>query len=203
MRQTAVVHANSVMLYNFLQKIHSNVYYVPNGVDEELFRPTKEIPKERKGLRVGHVGKACPAKHQKDVLEPAVRLAKVEYVNNYNTWKTKIPHDQMYKIYNDMDVYIAKSSEDGTPNPMLESMSCGRPVIINHIGNAPELVRNGYNGFIVGGSIEDYVEKMRYLAENRDKLIQMGENARKSILDGWTWKQQAENYRKMFADILM
>jgi hypothetical protein len=29
----------------------------------------------------------------------------------------------------------------------------------------------------------------------------MGNNARKTVEEGWTWKIQAENYRKMFNDI--
>jgi glycosyltransferase involved in cell wall biosynthesis len=38
-----------------------------------------------------------------------------------------------------------------------------------------------------------YVEKINYFKKNRDELIRMGNNARKSIEEGWTWKIQAEN----------
>jgi hypothetical protein len=29
----------------------------------------------------------------------------------------------------------------------------------------------------------------------------MGNNARKTVEEGWTWRLQSENYRKMFHDI--
>jgi hypothetical protein len=40
-----------------------------------------------------------------------------------------------------------------------------------------------------------------YFKKNRDELIRMGQNARKTIEEGWTWKIQSQNYRKMFRDI--
>jgi glycosyltransferase involved in cell wall biosynthesis len=55
----------------------------------------------------------------------------------------------------------------------------------------------------VNKNVNDYVEKILYLKNNRDKLIEMGNNARKTVEEGWTWKIQAENYRKMFREIFV
>jgi hypothetical protein len=37
---------------------------------------------------------------------------------------------------------------------------------------------------------------------DKDHIIEMGKNARQSILNNWTWKKQSENYRNMFHKIL-
>ena len=66
----------------------------------------------------------------------------------------------------------------------------------------PEFIRPGYNGFLVDMDIKSYVEKLKYLNDHRDHLIEMGKNARKTVEEGWTWKIQSENYRKMFHSIL-
>ena len=96
---------------------------------------------------------------------------------------------------------MVASMEDGTPNPALEAAACGRPIISNQIGNMPEFIKDGWNGFLVERKIGAYVNKLKYLQENRNELIRMGNNARKTVLEEWTWKKQAENYRNMFDSI--
>uniref|UniRef100_A0A6M3IX95 Putative glycosyltransferase n=1 Tax=viral metagenome TaxID=1070528 RepID=A0A6M3IX95_9ZZZZ len=202
MQEVAVTHANSILLLEELKRMHPIIYYVPNGVDEELFRIVKSIPESRDKIVVGHIGKLCPQKGQKEIIEPAVKKANANYINNYSSYLNKKPFDKMYEIYQEMDVFIVASTEDGTPNPALEAAACGRPIISNKIGNMPEFIKDGYNGFIVDKHPNAYSEKIKYLSEHRNKLIEMGNNARKTIEEGWTWKIQAENYRKMFREML-
>jgi glycosyltransferase involved in cell wall biosynthesis len=194
-------HANSKMLLNELHDMgFTNAYYLPNGVDADLFKPIVPIKKDG-DLIVGHVGKECQAKGQREYILPAIKAAECKSFTNLRTWQDKLPHKEMPNLYNQMDVFVVASVEDGTPNPALEAAACGRPIISNHIGNMPELIKDGYNGFIVPRKIGAYVEKIKYFKENRDELIRMGENARKSILAEWTWKHQSERYRSMFKDI--
>jgi glycosyltransferase involved in cell wall biosynthesis len=187
-----------------LKELHDmgfkRAYYIPNGVNADLFKPITPAKKDGP-LVVGHVGKECPAKGQREYILPAIKKANVQSCTNLRTWKDRLPHNQMPQIYNQMDVFVVASVEDGTPNPALEAAACGVPIISNFIGNMPELIKDGYNGFLVPRKIEAYVEKIKYFKNNRDELIRMGNNARKTILEGWTWKHQSENYRKMFRDI--
>jgi len=99
-------------------------------------------------------------------------------------------------------VFLVASTEDGTPNGALEAASCGRPIISNHIGNMPEFIRDGYNGFLVDPEPEAYAERLKYLSDHRDILKTMGRNARIVVDRWWTWRRQAENYREMFKDII-
>jgi glycosyltransferase involved in cell wall biosynthesis len=201
MKKAGHHHANSMMLLRELRDMgFEKAYYVPNGVNEELFKPIKPIKKEG-DLIIGHVGKECPAKGQKQFILPAIQSTGCKSATNLRNWKDKLSHDEMPQIYNKMDVFMVASIEDGTPNPALEAAACGRPIISNAIGNMPELIRDGWNGFIVPRKIEAYVEKINYFKNNRNELIRMGNNARKTIEEGWTWKKQSQNYRKMFRDI--
>jgi glycosyltransferase involved in cell wall biosynthesis len=202
MNKVNIIHANSMLLKNELHDMgFKKVYYVPNGVDEELFRPVTPIPLIRDNINVGHVGKESPLKGQQEFIYPAVKKAGANFISNVKNWSEKKPYKDMWEIYQNMDCFIVASIEDGTPNPALEAAACGRPIISNRIGNMPEFIRDGYNGFLVDKNINAYVEKINYLKNNRDKLIEMGNNARKTVEGGWTWKIQAENYRKMFKEI--
>jgi len=202
MQKAAVVHANSMMLFRELKTMHSIVYYVPNGVDEEMFYPEKPIPDYRDNIVVGHVGKLSVMKGQEQFIKPAVQQSGAVPLFHFNDYTNALPISQMPDIYQDMDVFIVASTEDGTPNPALEAAACGRPIISNAIGNMPELIKNGYNGFIVEKRIGAYVEKINYLRNNRNKLIEMGKNARKTIEEEWTWKIQSEHWRRMFREVL-
>ena len=198
------VHANSKMLMNELRQIfpnQDNIHYVPNGVDEQIFTEIQPIKTDGK-LVAGHVGKRCAAKHQDDIILPVLRDSGVESATNLLDYTNKKPYCEMADFYNKMDVFIVASEEDGTPNPALEAAACGRPIISNRIGNMPEFIKDGYNGFIVGLKPEEYKEKLEYLKNNRDHLIEMGKNARKTVEENWTWKKQAENYRMMFKKII-
>ena len=201
MRKAAVVHANSMMLFKELQTMHNIVYYLPNGVDEQMFTPY-DILKKRDNIVVGHVGKLSVMKGQDKYIKPAIQQAGAEAKFHFNDYTNALPLQQMPQVYQGMDVFIVASKEDGTPNPALEAAACGIPIISNRIGNMPEFIRDGYNGFLVEKNINAYVEKIKYLKNNRGKLVEMGKNARKTVEEGWTWKIQVENYRRMFKEVL-
>ena len=201
MRKAAVVHANSMMLYKELQTMHNIVYYLPNGVDEELFIP-HDIPKERDNIVVGHVGKLSVMKGQEEYIKPAIQRAGAVAKFHFNDYTNAVPLNQMPSIYQGMDVFIVASKEDGTPNPALEAAACGIPIISNHIGNMPEFIEDGVNGFLVDKHVNAYVEKINWLRDNRARLVEMGQNARKTVEEGWTWRVQSDHWRRMFKEVL-
>jgi len=195
-------HANSVLLYNELKKMGKKPFYVPNGVDEKLFFPIKPLYHRRSYLSVGHIGKKSPNKNQTSFLEPIIKSMRLSYQPHYNDYSNAIPHDKMIHKYQYFDIFIAASSEDGTPNGLLEAGACGRPTIINHIGNAPQLIKDGYNGFIVDMKPEAYKEKIQWCMNHPKEVIKMGENGLKEIREKWTWKLMSRNYLLMFDRIL-
>lgn len=203
MKLAGHVHANSIMLVNELKSMgFDNVYYLPNGVDENLFYIKNSIPEQRENIIVGHVGKLSPRKGQNQYIKPAIKESNAESFLHLNNYRNRIDHNKMVDVYQKMDVFIVASDEDGTPNPALEAAACGRPIISNRIGNMPEFIKDGYNGFLVEKDVDAYVDKINWFRDNRDKMIEMGMNARKTIEEDWTWKIQSERYRNMFRDIL-
>jgi glycosyltransferase involved in cell wall biosynthesis len=91
---------------------------------------------------------------------------------------------------------------DGTPNQLLEAASTGRTFVANKIGNVPEFVNEGVNGFMVQREVAVYVDKLNWMKEHREEVRQMGIEARKTVEEAWTWKIQAENYRQLFRKVL-
>jgi glycosyltransferase involved in cell wall biosynthesis len=203
MKKAGWIHANSKMLQKELRSWgFKNVFYLPNGVDENLFKPKTKIPLEEGQVTVGHVGKKAVNKGQEEYILPSIKISKAKSFLHFNDYTNSIPHKEMPAVYQNFDFYICSSYEDGTPNPALEAAACGRPILTNRIGNMPEFVVDGHNGFLVDRDIQQYVDKIRWFRTYPERLVQMGQNARKTVLEGWTWKIQSENYRKMFREIL-
>ena len=203
MKKVKFHHANSILLINEMKKIEFNPFYVPNGVDTKLFYKKLPLFHKRNNLVVGHVGKKSVNKNQKSFIEPMLEsIDDIIYDPHYNDFSNKIPHKDMIYKYQNYDIMIVNSKEDGTPNGMLESMACERPVIINKIGNAPELIRNGINGFMVESNFEDYQEKIKFCRDNPKAVIKMGKQARKDIKKNWEWSILYKNYLYMFDTIL-
>lgn len=201
------VHANSLLLMDVVRKYYSDVFYLPNGVDPTRFFPIERMRMRDRPFTVGHVGKAAPRKGFDSIIRPAFDDAckKGEMVlkANRRRYYDAIPHVEMNEWYQDVDIMVFASDLDGTPNSMLEAGLIGIPTIINWIGNAPELIVDGFNGFLMetmGVSI--YAEKIAWCRYNTSEVKRMGRNMREIILDKWTWQTQVENYREMFRRIL-
>ena len=50
----------------------------------------------------------------------------------------KRPHSEMVKYYAGIDAYVCTSKIEGTPNPVLESMACGVPIVTTDVGVVPQ-----------------------------------------------------------------
>lgn len=67
---------------------------------------------------------------------------------------------------------------DNLPNTALESFQQSKPVIASNIGSLPELVEDGYNGYLFEtGNAKELIERIR-LMDSDDRVREMGNNSR-------------------------
>ena len=203
-RLAAGVFINSnLLLKEYGGWFHVPVFYTPNGVDTDFYVPAKQ-PEDAQILKVGWAGSIknhgnirgyhefiIPTIEQLDGVEllTAAREAK---------WRNT---EQMRQFYQLLDLYICASQTEGTPNPCLEAMACGVPVLTTYVGNMPELIEPGVNGLFIERDIRDISEKIKRLRDDRDFLNQLRQGARRSI-QNWDWNIQADNYHNMFVKML-
>lgn len=60
-----------------------------------------------------------------------------------------IPHEEVPLWINAADLLALPSISEGTPNVIMEALSCGVPVVASRVGGVPELVEDNKNGFLV------------------------------------------------------
>lgn len=71
---------------------------------------------------------------------------------------------------------------DNLPNTALESFQYSKPVIASNIGSLPELVIDGFNGYLFEpGNAEDLRKKIEMLDSNEKAIKEMGLNSRSRL----------------------
>lgn len=111
---------------------------------------------------------------------------------------------ELMKFYseNQVDLFINVSSSEGIPVSIMEAMSFGIPVIATAAGGTTEIVKDGYNGFLLNviATPEEIARVItRFFSLTEPQKIEMGKNAYKT----WNELYNADkNYKQFTEDIL-
>ena len=106
-------------------------------------------------------------------------------------------------LYGIADVSVLTSLYEGCPNFILESMACGVPVVATSVGGVPELVEDAKTGFLVPvNDAPALAEKILYLLDNEAHRRQLGEEARKKALSGFSLNQMVSGYHNLYQELL-
>jgi glycosyltransferase involved in cell wall biosynthesis len=212
-RGLAVIHdfasgvfINSLLLYHEYQPLLKiPTFYTPNGVDTNFFCPNKSKAPSSV-LRVGwagslkNVGPEYRGFHQ-FIVPAAASVDRVELLAAAREEKWRTP-EEMREFYRALDVYVCASRNEGTPNPCLEAAACGVPLLTTCVGNMPELVRHGINGFFIERDVHDIARHLRTLRDDNNLRIAMSRTIQHDI-QAWDWSLRSRAYGQMFEEMIL
>jgi hypothetical protein len=112
---------------------------------------------------------------------------------------TRWPASRMNDWYNTGSVYVCASKTEGTPNPALEAAAAGCVVASTPVGNMPELITDGVNGYLVTQPTAEAM--LAAILQARDHYNEMAGNMLATIA-GWDWKLRAPAYYDLFRRLL-
>jgi len=183
---------------------------IEDGVDPELFYPInieRLKDKEKSPLVIGWAGNSqweMPYDHKglETLIRPAVdSLRKAGYpVEGLYRDRSEgfTPHDQMVNYYSKIDILACMSETEGTPNPVLEAMACGLPVISTDVGIVPQAFGPRQKEFILKErSVGSLSEAILKLHENRELLWELSEENLRQIKN-WHWPKQCRKFKAYF-----
>lgn len=202
-------------IYKKNDKIFSPKAVITDGVNLEAFFPInldrfKNIGKRK--IVIGWVGNSkwvdCVEdfKGVNSILIPAINelISEGYPLEMYFADKNvrMIPHDKMNEYYSKIDLYICSSKIEGTPNPVLESMACGIPIISTDVGIVPEVFGKKQKQFILKNRDKDSLKKkITELVSNPDLLIELSNENQREIRK-WTWDEKAKQFESFFDNCL-
>lgn len=195
--QARAIFVNNLLCKNELESFYDGkVFYVPRGVDEKLFSCA---PYPTNSFAACFVGKGrMPQKGYFSHIVPACKKSRTQLYSNILNYRNAVSQEEVKRtIYDRANVMMVASTVDGTPNPALEAAACGRPIISNKIGNMPEFIEDGVNGFLVPRNIQSYMEKINWMKKHPTECEKMGINARKTVEDEWSWSKTLNNYERI------
>lgn len=180
---------------------------ITDGVDLERFKPTNlerfnDIA--QRTVRFGWVGNSnwkwadVDLKGLHTIIKPAIEELKkegynIELVTSDRNQKM-IPHTLMPKYYEQIDCYLCASIHEGTPNPVLEAMGCGIPIISTDVGLIPQLFGEKQKAFVLKHRTkEDMVQIIKHLLNHPNMFVELSQENIKSI-QNWDWSICARRF---------
>jgi len=95
-----------------------------------------------------------------------------------------VDHSKLNSIINFCHVYVLPSIEDGFATSILQVASAGCPVIVTENTGSSDFVKNSNCGYVIAlRSVDEILEKLIFLQENRDKLDELSLNGQKFSKD--------------------
>ena len=111
-------------------------------------------------------------------------------------------YSEISKFYGLLDAYIVTSREEGGPRAILESMASGTPIYSTDVGQAKDLIKHNFNGWIFSPTkINDLCKLMLNNHSNNKKMKKILKNARKTAVDN-SYNNISKLWKVFFKNLL-
>ena len=99
------------------------------------------------------------------------------------------------------DIYIhTPLGEGGVSIALLEAMAIGKPIVATSVGGIPEAIINEENGLLVMPNEGLIAEKIDFLLHNPMYADNLGNCAKKTVNERFTWEIAAEKFMGIYMD---
>lgn len=203
-----------------------HVEVIPNGINTEIFRPMNKrdvrkklgvpenykiilfvganLKNEKKGIRyflesldylrtndwlVLIIGK--PIKFPEGFKHKG-RVRQLGYIKNRET---------LAELYNAADLFCITSIDENFPTVVLESMSCGTPVVGFSVGGIPEQVSENCGVLVAPLNIEGLGTAIQNLLVNRDIADSMARNCREKVINEFNESLFIDRYMALYKSL--
>lgn len=204
---------SSFALNTFLEKGFDpqKLFLNPLGVDFETFKQVEsKVTTDNNEFKVVFLGSLMLRKGVKYLIEAVHILAKAhkfpkvlfvggiskEIASLLSTldlpqnchFLGHIPQQDLKNTLSVCQLGVVPSIEDGFAQVIPQLLAMNIPVITTHHTGGPEMIRDGYNGYLVPiRNAQCIAECIEHLMDNPAQLQEMSQQARPSVSQGFTW----------------
>jgi len=191
-----------------------DMHVIYEGVDENKFRPLPAaLSAEGRSTRLFYAGNLNRRKGTELLPRIMTRLGET-FVLSYTSGLGargrfarannlrplgRLSESELVEEYNRTDIFLFPSRLEGFGRPVVEAMACGKPVVCTRSSSLPELVDDGQGGFLCElDDVDDFVRKIRDLAEDRGLREAMGRYNRAKVERCFTARGWAAQYAALY-----
>ncbi|MGZ3823054.1 MAG: glycosyltransferase [Mucilaginibacter sp.] len=110
--------------------------------------------------------------------------------------------ERLALCYAAADGFLIPSLEDNLPYTVMESLSCGTPVIAFTTGGIPDMVKHLYNGYLAAyRSAESFTDGMEWLIDHADRT-KLQKQSRQMVMDHFSEPIIAKKYIGVYQQLL-
>ncbi len=142
------------------------------------------------------------------------RRAEVEEFIRSKGWDSRrirftghVSHEEVPRYVAAMDICLLPYDQESdefyfSPLKLFEYMSCAKPVLASRLGQIEKVIQDGINGFLYAKTQAEMADKLKRLIQDASLRKRLGENARQTILDHYTWHHTALAFEKIFESLI-
>lgn len=151
-------------------------------------------PQLRAVLRVAILG-GGPLKEQLEQLSHALGIDGLCWFSG--------PIDNVHEVLPSLDCFVLPSLMEGISNTLLEAMACGLPLLATAVGGNLELIRApDYGQLFEPRDVSGLAERLRVLAQERDRRMAMGAAARRTAVAEFSLASMIDRYVRFYDTLL-
>ena len=158
-----------------------------------LLKALSLLPRSvRKQLNVYLVGPRVERK-----VERAIRHCRYSCVK----YLGEMPHDDLLRLFKDMDVVLSPSLDDPMPIVCTEAMILQKAIIVSENTGTAAFIKNGVNGYkIPADDSKALAEAIKYVLAHREELPRWGKAARRIYDENFTMEVFERNVQELIID---
>lgn len=224
----AVSKYEQKLLTHLFKESEEKVVYIPNGIDLEKFINLTARHKNSQKKSILYVGRLEKYKGVHYLMKAFlgvlkkypfselnivgsgsyalnfVSLAKDLKISRSTHFLGSVQEATLLQLYASSDIFAILSEYEAFCISLVEAMASGLPAIASRVGGIPEIIQDGYNGFLIDYPPDhhDLTGIMIRLIEQEDLAFQVGANARKTVLTSFSWDETIKHLLELYAKVL-
>ena len=210
----------------YMKNFERSISIIPFGVDTEVFKPARSIERQE-DCEILYAGSLYPLKGVHDLIraianvrkhglkayltivgegqqkEALTALTRTLGIKKHVKFEGFASYSKMPQYYQHSDIFCFPTLGEPFGKAVIEAMACGKPVITTNVGGPSEIIQDKLDGILVPPSNPEAIAKqITRLIENKDERRRLGERARETAVNRFSWSTIAEKYHQLYSELL-
>jgi glycosyltransferase involved in cell wall biosynthesis len=203
-----------------------NISTIPFGVDTDVFKPAR-LKERSEECEILYAGSLYPLKGVHDLIraianvrkhglkanltivgegqqkEALTALTRALGIEEHVKFEGFVPYSNMPQYYKRCEVFCFPTLGEPFGKAVIEAMACGKPVIATNVGGTAEIIQDKVDGLLVPPSNPEAIAlQITRLVEDKNERRRLGERARETAVNRFSWSTIAEKYHQLYSGLL-